>query len=116
MVAGKYDMICEQGATFVRNLVWQDENEVPVNLTGYTARMHVRQNVQSNALILPLTTENGGISLTPETGGIRLFLSASATDPLQPRRAVYDLELVAPDGFVTRLVEGTFTIVPQVTR
>lgn len=116
MVAGVYDIICEQGASFVRTLVWADENETPINLTGYTARMQVRPTVQSNTVLASLTTELGGIVLTPATGEIKLELSAAQTNALPAGRAVYDLELISGLGFVTRLVEGSFTVKPQVTR
>jgi len=116
MAAGSYDIICEQGATFVRTLVWLDENETPINLYGYTARMHVRPTVQSATILATLTTENGGIAITAATGTITLQMSATTTDALPARRAVYDLEVVSNGGVVTRLVEGTFTITPQVTR
>lgn len=116
MASGLYDMICEQGATFVRNLSWLDENELPINLFGFTARMQVRATTQAATPLVTLTTDNGGIVLTPATGGIRLYLSAQATDSLPARKAVYDLEMVGADGTVTRLVQGSFTIVPQVTR
>lgn len=116
MVAGKYDIICEQGATFVRSLVWQDENETPLDLTGFSGRMHVRQTVQSQNILISLTTDNGGIQITPGTGEIRLYMPAGQMDALPARRAVYDLELISPGGVVTRLIEGSFTIVPQVTR
>lgn len=116
MAAAQYDIVCEQGASFVRVLYWKDENEVPIVLFGYTARMHVRATVQATTTLVVLTTENGGILLDPASGMITLQLSATQTNALAARKAVYDLELVSPSGFVTRLIEGSFTIVPQVTR
>jgi hypothetical protein len=116
MAAARYDIVCEQGASFVRTLVWLDENEVPIQLNGYTARMHIRPTVTSSTLLAELTTENGGITLQPTTGGIGLTLTAAQTNALPARKAVYDLELESADGFVVRLVEGAFTINPQVTR
>lgn len=116
MVAGVYDIVCEQGASFLRTLVWQDENETPINLTGYTARMQVRPTVQSNTVLVSLTTENGAITLGGATGEVRLELTATQTNALPAGRAVYDLELVSTYGFVTRLVEGSFTVKAQVTR
>jgi hypothetical protein len=116
MASALYDIVCDQGATFVRNVSWLDEDETPINLWGYTARMQVRATVQAATPLVSLTTENGGIVLTPETGGIRLFLTDAQTDALPARKAVYDLEMVSGTGVVTRLLQGTFTIVPQVTR
>ena len=43
-MAAVYDITIEQGATFRLSLVWKDSSNVPVNLTGYTARMQVRRS------------------------------------------------------------------------
>jgi hypothetical protein len=116
MPAGIYDMFCEQGATFKSTLSWQDESESPVDLTGYLARMQVRPSVKSTDLVVELTTENSRIVLYPETGRIELSLSAGLTETLPAKKCVYDLELVAPSGEVTRLLQGAFTVSPEVTR
>lgn len=116
MAAAQWDIVCEQGASFVRIIHWKDENEVPIQLYGYAARMQVRPSTNSSTVIVSLTQANLGISLDGASGGILLQLTAEQTNALPVRKAVYDLELVSPSGFVTRLLEGTFTIVPQVTR
>ena len=47
MAAGLYDITIEQGATFQMNLTWKDSTGSPVNITGYTARMQVRENYEA---------------------------------------------------------------------
>ena len=116
MAAGTYDIVCEQGASFTREFVWQDENESPIVLTGFTARMDVRATVAASDPIISLTTTNTRITLTPAIGKITLVLTATDTAALPARRAVYDLELVSPSGVVTRLLQGKFTVSPEVTR
>lgn len=116
MAAGTYDIVCEQGATFVRELTWTDATDQPVNLTGYTARMHVRQTVKSATTVVEMTTANGRIVLYPTTGKIAITLTAVETAALPTKPCVYDLELVSSTGVVTRLIEGKFTIKPEVTR
>lgn len=116
MPAGGYDMVCEQGATFTRQFTWTDENEVPVNLTGYSARMHVRTAIKASETVVQLTTANGRIVLYPSLGKIELLLDAVTTAALPDKRCVYDLEVVAPNGTVTRLLQGAFVISPEVTR
>jgi hypothetical protein len=116
MPAGNYDMLCEQGATFQRRFLWQDESEQPINLTGYTARMQVRTSVKSSESVVELTTENDAIVLYPDSGAIELVLSAEDTAELPAKQCVYDLEMVSTSGFVTRLLQGTFVISPEVTR
>lgn len=116
MTAGVYDITIEQGATFRLNLEWVDSNSDPVDLTGYTARMQVRRRYASTEAALNLTTENGGIVLGGAAGTILIEAAAGATDDIDFKIGVYDLELEAADGFVTRLLQGAVTISPEVTR
>ena len=43
----KYTMYLLKGATFDYKFIWKDEAGALVNLTGYTARMHMREKVVS---------------------------------------------------------------------
>lgn len=115
MRPGKYNFICPQGATFSKQLSYLIDS-VPVNLTGYTARMQVREKPSSPSTVLNLTTENGGIELGGLAGSILIDISASTTTSIIPKSYVYDLELQSAGGFVIRLIEGTFNVTPEVTR
>lgn len=116
MAAGQYDITCEQGATFLRTMKWLDENEAPIDLTGYSALMHVRTTHKATTTIVTLSTAQGTIVLEPSTGTIQLSLSATQTAALPTGKAVYDLELTSSGGVVTRLLEGKFVVTPEVTR
>lgn len=114
MVPGKYNMICPQGATFSKVLTYTIDSE-PVNLTGYTARMQVREKHISKTAIVNITTENGGIELGGEQGTITLFIADEVTQLFVAKDYVYDLELLS-GGSVYRLIEGKFIVTPEVTR
>lgn len=116
MTAGKLDLVIEQGATFRRELIWKDAEGAPINLIGYTARMQIRERVSATAILTELTTANGRIVLTPAQGKLTLELSATLTDALTYPAAVYDLEVVAADGSITRLLQGNVLIEGSVTR
>jgi hypothetical protein len=116
MTAATHDITIEQGATFRLNLVWRDSNNVPVDLGGYTARMQVRASFSDTVIQLNLTTENGAIVLGGALGTIAVTAAATVTDDITIRAGVYDLELQASDGTVTRLVQGKVKISPEVTR
>lgn len=116
MAAGTYDISCEQGATFLRTFRWLDESETPVDLTGFSAEMHVRTNHKATTTIVELSTTQGTITLVPAEGRIQLSLSAAETTALPVGRGVYDLELISSGGIVTRLLEGKFIVTPEVTR
>lgn len=118
MTAGEYDLTMEQGATFDRLLTYKPDGVNPADLTGYTARMQVRKRLATpDPPMLELTTENGRITLGGAAGTIRLYVTDEDTmSELEGRRGVYDLELQTPGGEVIRLLEGTVTIDPNVTR
>lgn len=88
----------------------------PMDLTGYTARAQVRASVSAAEPLLDLTTEEGGIVIDAPTGTIELRMDAAATAGITWSQGVYDLELVDPDGFVTRLAQGSVSVDREVTR
>ena len=115
MRPGRYNFICPQGSTFMENLTYEID-DLPVDLTGYTARMQVREKVTSTAVIVNLTTENGGIALGGDNGTILLTIDHEDTSLLKPKKYVYDLEIISISDIVTRLLEGEFCVTPEVTR
>lgn len=114
-MAGTYDIVCDQGATFTRVFTWQDSSGVPVDLSLYTARMQVRATVASASTLLSLTTENGGIALGGAAGTISITATATQTAAVAAGCYVYDIELVT-GATVVRLVQGQFTVDAEVTR
>jgi phage tail sheath gpL-like len=95
--------------------VYTDSNDAPVNLTGYTAAMQLRQNYNSEVADLTLTTANGGISIVGATGTITITATAVQTGLLDPGFYVYDLELTSGSN-ISRLIQGQLTVAEQVTR
>ena len=116
MAAGSYDLKIEKGATFQLTLTWKDEDGDPIDLTGFTARMQVRDRVDAEETLVELTTANGRIALGGAAGTIALLIEAAVTEGLPGKAGFYDLELVSAGGIVTRLLEGKAALVPEVTR
>lgn len=114
--AGTYDIVADQGATFVRVITWKDSDGVPIDLDGYTARMQLRSQIDAaGAPVFEFTTENSRISLGGTAGTITLSAAATATAAVPADTYVYDLEL-EESGVVTRLVQGQFELRGEVTR
>ena len=117
MAAGVYDITIEQGADFSLPLTWKDGSGAPINVSGYSARMQVRENYDSDDYILFLTSDaGGGITLGGALGTVGVAISAADTALLAQVDAVYDLELESPSGQVTRLTQGRVFISREVTR
>jgi len=116
---GIHNFTCNQGATFNRTITWKDSANAAYDLSGYTARMHVRTTVDAANTIITLTTANSRITLGSNVatkGQITLNISAADTANLTPAIYVYDLELVSGGGVVDRLIEGNFVVKAEVTR
>lgn len=80
--------------------------------------MQVRETFDSTSTLVSLTSGTG-ITLGGTAGTILLEMSATQTaalDATPSGQYVYDLELVSSVGYVTRLVQGNFTISLEVTR
>lgn len=117
MAAFKTGISILQGETFHKVYTWKaGAPAVPVDLTGCTARMQVRAQVQNADVLLELSTANGRIGLGGAAGTITLDLSATDTAALAWTLGVYDLEIVHPDGSVRRLMAGPVKVSPEVTR
>lgn len=114
MTPGKYNMICPQGSTFEQQLIYKID-DVVVDLTGYSARMQVREKHTSKSSVLSIDTSAGGLAVNDQ-GAIDISISASTTANLVAKDYVYDLEIVSSGGIVTRLIEGKFMVTPEVTR
>lgn len=106
----------EQGATFSRTISYLQANGDPRDLSGYTAQMQIRTS--DDTLVVELNTENGGITIDGPEGRITMFMDADQTAGLPAVTGVYDLEITSPDAtpVVTRLLEGTVEITPEVTQ
>ena len=113
---GNYDFTIYQGATFSRILTWKSEDEDPIDLTGYAARMMLRDGIDASAPFLTLTTENGSITLGGALGTITLAITTAATAALTQDGGNYDLELVSGSGTVSRLLQGSVIISKEITR
>ena len=118
MGAGIYAWVIEQGTTVTKTFQWLTAASVPIPLTGYTARLQIRETKASVATILSLTSATGGgLTITEAEGKIRVDISATVTKALTFTTAVYDLEVEkTATGVVTRLVEGSVTLNREVTR
>jgi len=115
MLAGTHNFTIDQGAYWQRSLKLFNPDESVYNLTGYTARMHLRRDLKATTPVIALTTENGRISLGGSNGTITLTLQAADTATIQ-HDCVYDLEIVTNDGKPYRVVQGNIRLNPEVTR
>ena len=106
-----------KGAKFDPGWTWMAAG-VPVDLTGCTARMQVRPEIESSDVLLELTTENGGIVLGGTTGTVDLWVGATETTDFTWESGVWSLviQYAAGPDYVDRLIEGSISVSPEGTR
>ena len=119
MAAGKYSFSIEQGASFTKTFTVKQPDGSPLNLAAYKVRMMARASYDDAAPIITLSTIEppGGITISNPGGGqFQVVMSAAFTAALKFSRIMYDLEIESGEGLVTRLLEGTVTLLPEVTK
>lgn len=115
-----------QGSTWdqVINVTTDAAGTVPMNLVGFSARMQVRESIDSDTVILDLTPANGRIAVTnAATGTLQILVSAADTAALpldfETQTYVYDLEVFRPTPapeYVRKVMRGKLKCFPEVTR
>lgn len=118
MQPGQYNFTLYQGTNDGLTFVVKN-NGVTLDLTGYTAEMQIRRDYDKPP-VLSASTALGNIVITPLSGLVQVFFSPSDTTPIrfsgESMDTVYAVELFAPSGAVTRILEGTITISRAVVR
>lgn len=109
-MAIKANIVVDQGSTFNTTIDITDENDQPLNLSGYTGQAQMRKHYTSSNAV------SFGVLINSSLGSIALSLSANTTIQITPGRYVYDVELTDSSGIVSRIVEGIVTVTPNVTR
>jgi hypothetical protein len=132
----RVDLQIRQGETWSWTYTYRNSAGAAVDLTGYTARMAVREtySLSREAYFSTGSDADGGtIALGGAAGTVTLSMTAAQSAALAgdlstfvfPREMVekvgpyvdfiYDLEVVSSAGVVTRLLEGTCRVWREVT-
>jgi hypothetical protein len=115
-MADKINITIDKGSHFAFSFIWKDEDGNTIDLTGYTAAMQARKNYKSTDLILDLTTENGGIEIDEDADTVTVIVPDTMSSTIAEFGALYDLELISPEGLVTRVIEGRIKFRPEITQ
>ena len=78
--------------------------------------MKIKDSTESTDAYITLNTGNGRIALAQTDPNISLSLSGTETGSLDFDHAVYDLEIVAGTGEVTKIIRGVVKLIREVTK
>lgn len=113
-MAVKFDIGIDAGSTFQVIFAWNDSDENPIDITGYSARMQLRRELPQEDPDVALSI-GSGITISGTDGEMLVEIAPSVTETLSGCY-FYDLEVESPAGVVTRLCQGNVTISSEVTR
>jgi hypothetical protein len=113
-LSAKYNLVCEQATTF-NFLFTINNNNTPLNLTGYTGVMTVRPFVGASTTTVVASTANSRMTLGGVAGSVTVLIDATTTGAIGSGRYVYDLVLTS-GATVTRYLEGKFIVTGAVTQ
>lgn len=85
----------------------------PVDLSGFTARMKIKDRV--GGTVLESLSTASEIVIDELNCTITVTIPAADTEAYEWTRGVYDLEVVSPTGVVTALLSGTVSVSKEVT-
>jgi hypothetical protein len=93
------------------------EYNQPVSLSNYSARMQIRETVDSTTVLYSgISGVGGDIALDNTLKTIQIRIPAEVTETFDFTTAVYSLELYEPGGLVVPFLTGNLTLVPEITR
>lgn len=111
---GNYNITVWSGADYDKTFT-VTQNGTAINWSGYTAQMQVRESADATATLLSLTN-GSGITLGGTAGTIALTITNAQSSAIDAGSYSYDLEMISNGGLITRLLQGSFNVVGNVTR
>lgn len=108
-----YNLECVQGDDFEKSFRFRDKaTDQPLNLTNWTGAAQVRQDNNARSFVTDLTII---INQLVAPGLVLVTLASETTEVMATAAYLWDLELRDNFGKKRTWLQGTFTILPQVT-
>lgn len=116
MPTTRYDITVNQGSAFKLNVQALNSDKTVMDLTGYSARMQVRETSASTIVLMSASTLDGGITINSPGGVVMINISAALTTAMTWNAGEWDLEIYTDAANVIRLVKGYASLSQEVTR
>jgi hypothetical protein len=115
-MAGQKNFEVDQNATFSFQVQYtQEDGETPIDLTGASAKMQVRDTKGGNKLAVSLTSPSNGITIDGPNGTLNVIMTPTQTNKLFYPKSSYDVMVIDSNGNKIKLLEGFMTLSRSVT-
>lgn len=102
----------KRGDTWVVQFSWTQPDGAPVDLTGASARLQVRDKL--NAVRIDVSTTEGSLVIN-DGGRVNMVIAASTMQTMQPGSYKFDLEVTYANGHVQSTETLTLKVVEDMT-
>jgi len=110
MAARVINLVLDQGVDFQASFTLKNQNNTPLNLTGYTAVSKIRKH--------PAATKSYPFTVTfPDrlNGVVQVSMGFTSTGLIEGGRYVYDIILTSPNAYKTKPIQGNILVIPGVS-
>lgn len=114
-MAGQKNFEVDQNTTFTFIVEYKDSDGDPIDLTGASAKLQVRDTKGGPKLAFTLTSPSGGITIDAPSGKITVTMTPAQTNKLFYPKSSYDLMVTELNSVKTKLVEGFIMLSRSVT-
>jgi hypothetical protein len=111
MAARVVNLVLEQGVDFTSSFSLANSNGSPLNLVGYSGISSIRKHPSASTafpLVLSFPDRLQGI--------VQVSMGYTSTAAIEAGRYVYDVVLISPNDYRTRVVQGNVLVTPGVTK
>lgn len=110
MAAIPVNILIDKGADFAVTFFITNKDGTPLNMSGYTGSAVMKKSYSASTSV-PFTLD----FVNRTTGEIALTLTDTETLALDRRRYVYDIILIDPNAYKTRVIMGNAEVSPGVS-
>ena len=114
-MAGQKNWEVDQNTTFTFTVEYKDNSGNPIDITGASAKMQVRDTKGGSKLAFSLTSPSGGITIDGPNGKLTIKITPTQTNKLFYPKSSYDIMLTDSNLNKTKLLEGFITLSRSVT-
>ena len=114
-MAAQKNFEVDQNTTFSFVVEYTDNTDLPVNLSGATAKMQVRDTKGGSKLSFTLTSPFEGIVIDGPAGKVTCTMTPAQTSKLFHPKSSYDIMVTDTNNTKIKLLEGFLTLSRSVT-
>lgn len=104
----KVNLVIDQDTDFSHTFTYNDGNNNPIDVTGYTAQSSLKAAYTANSIA-------ASFNVTLSNGFITISLPRTVSANMAFGRYVYDVHVISSANIASRPYEGIATITPEVS-